>query len=307
MRIEETYIPDARGEMSLHTVIWYPDKNPIGVLQIVHGMQEYVMRYDEMAKHFCENGYIVCGADHLGHGLSLIDGHRGYFGESDTTAALVENVHAVRLATEKRFPSLPYFIFAHSMGSFISRLYITRYSASLSGIIISGTAGPNPAARLLKPILYAMWRVHGGTYVNKKLAGAIADMYDKSFRDEKVRNAWLSSNLTVAEKYNKDPQTQFDFSVSALWTLMDMLGGISKRSWVTKVPADLPILLTSGANDPVGGFGEGVRTVYDRLMYSGHTDVSINLYLDCRHELHNEKNRAEVFADWLSWLDEHRT
>jgi len=306
MRILEKYIPSTCGKAQLHTVTWYPENEPVAVIQIVHGMLEYTMRYDEMAKWFCQHGFVVCGADHLGHGSSLIDGHFGYFGEENTTQTLVDDVHAFRRVMQEEFPSLPYFIFGHSMGSFITRLYMTEYAQGLAGVILSGTSGPNPAAIVLKPVLRSMWKRHGGTHVNEKLAGLVSALNNEKFKHENTRNAWLSSDLSVAEQYNSNPLTQFSFSVSALWTLMDMLEKISDKRWAGKVPTALPVLLTSGAEDPVGDFGEGVRTVYDRMMQCDPEDVDIQLYFDCRHELHNEIIKSQVFSDWLSWFEAHR-
>ena len=306
MRINESYIPSTLEGAQLHTVTWYPDDEPIAVIQIVHGMLEYTMRYDEMAKWFCQQGFVVCGADHLGHGGSLIEGRFGYFGEANTTQTLVDDVHAFRKTVQEEFPSLPYFIFGHSMGSFITRLYMTQYADGLAGVVLSGTSGPNPATLVMKPILRALWKNHGAAHVNTTLAGLVGAINNQKFKHENIKNAWLSSDLSVAEKYNADPLTNFCFSVSALWTLMDMIEKVSDKGWAKKVPTSLPVLLTSGAEDPVGNFGEGVRTVYDRMMQCSPDDVDVDIYFDCRHELHNEVIKSQVFSDWRSWFEAHR-
>jgi len=305
MHREEGCFLSADGRAQIHTVLWLPEGEPIGVIQIVHGMQEYILRYEPMAAYFCGHGYAVCGHDHLGHGQSLIDGRRGYFGEQDPTGTLVEDVHRLRAKMQERFAGLPYFLFGHSMGSFIARLYLTRHAEGLAGAVICGTAGPNPAAKPAMALLRAEWALRGGDAVDMRLARMIPNGYNKRFSAE-GKNAWLSRVHEVCEAFNRDPQTQFPFSVSALWTLLDLLSCVSRRDWPQKVPKALPILLTAGADDPVGNFGEGVRTVYDRMMQRGFDDLEIRLYYDCRHELMNEENREEVFADWLAWLDARR-
>ena len=303
MQRVEGKIPSTCGLTDLHTVLWLPEGEPVGVVQIVHGMQEYLLRYDYMAQRLCERGFAVCGHDHLGHGGSLIDGTPGYFGEEHPTDTLVADIHAVRQAFEKRFPGVPYFIFGHSMGSFLTRVYLTEHAAGLSGAIICGTSGPVPGAGLVRRYLRLLWKIHGGRYVDRRLADAVSARSNRRFASE-GRNAWLSRVPQVHEEYNADPQTQFYFSVSALWVLMDSLCRISRRDWAEKLPQALPILLTSGADDPIGQFGDGVREVYDRMMRRGFDDLDIKLYYDCRHELANEENRDEIIADWAAWLEE---
>jgi alpha-beta hydrolase superfamily lysophospholipase len=306
MRIEEGRFPSTGGMADIHTVTWLPEGEPIAVIQIVHGMQEYAARYTDMARWFCEKGYAVCAADHLGHGESLIDGQLGYFGEKNTSQTLVDDVHAFRKLSAPRFAGKPYFIFGHSMGSFITRVYLTQYADGLAGAILSGTAGPTPMARIAKPVLRRMWSRHGGTWTDEALAARIPTAYNKRFAAEGRDNAWLSSDGAVSDRFNSDPLTQFWFSISALWTLLDLLDRVSRRSWPKQVPASLPILLTAGADDPVGAYGEGVRTLYDRMMQRGFDDLDISIYPDCRHELHNETNREQVFCDWLAWLEAHQ-
>jgi len=305
MRKEEGSFWSADGRAQVHTVLWLPEGDIVGVIQIVHGMQEYILRYEPMAAFFCEHGYAVCGHDHLGHGQSLIDGKRGYFGETDPTGSLVEDVHRMRLKMLERFAGKPYFLFGHSMGSFITRLYLTRHAEGLAGAVICGTAGPNPIAKPTMAWLRVLWRVRGGDAVDVRLARTIPEMYNKRFASE-GKNAWLSRVPQVREDFNRDPQVRFYFTISALWTLLDLLSRVSRRGWPQSLPRSLPMLLTAGAEDPVGNFGEGVRSVYDRMMQRGFDDLEIKLYYDCRHELMNEENRAEIFSDWLAWFEARR-
>ena len=171
--------------------------------------------------------------------------------------------------------------------------------------IICGTAGPNRANLAAKPALRLLWTLRGADYVSKRFAMIIPVMYNKRFASE-GHSAWLTRVRDVRETYNRDPKIRFFFTVSALWTLLDMLDRVSAKDWPRLLPQSLPMLLTSGADDPVGAFGEGVRTVYDRMMQRGFDDLEIKLYYDCRHELMNEENRGEILADWLAWLEAHR-
>jgi len=303
--MEEWQIESSGGLAQLHAVCWLPDGEPVGVLQLVHGMQEYILRYERLAVFFCTHGYVVCGHDHLGHGDSLIDGRRGFFGEDHPVERLVEDVDLVRREIGGRFAGKPYFLFGHSMGSFVTRLYFTKYADGLAGAILCGTSGPAAAERAVKPFLRLLWKLRGAQAVFPRLAQLISKRYNKRFEAEGP-NAWISRDREALDAYNRDPKVQFYFTVSALWALLEMLDRISARDWPKRLPRSLPMLLTSGADDPVGNFGEGVRTIYDRMMQRGFDDLEIAIYYDCRHELMNEKNRDEILADWLAWLSARR-
>lgn len=306
MTREDGQFPSVGGEGIIHTIVWLPEGEVRAVLQIVHGMQEYAARYEETAAWFCERGYAVCAHDQLGHGESLIGGKFGYFGEKDTTDTLAGDVIEMKKRMKKRFPGVPYFLFGHSMGSFVVRYALTKDSKGLSGAILCGTAGPTKGVSVGKLYLKKLWKKNGAAYTDAALAARIPTAYDQRFLAEKTKNAWLTREKEVCDRFNRDPLTQFSFSVSALWTLLDLLDRVSQKKWPAQLPKTLPILLTAGANDPVGAYGEGVRTLYDRMMQRKFDDLEIFLYPDCRHELHNETNREEILSDWFSWMENHR-
>lgn len=80
-----------------------------------------------------------------------------------------------------------------------------------------------------------------------------------------------------------------------------------KKENIEKIPSDLPILLISGEDDPVGGLGKGVRKVEALLRETGHTDVVCKLYPGARHEVLNEINYDEVYRDILDWLTKNES
>ena len=130
---------DAKTKM--HGVRWLPDDGAVnGVIQLVHGMQEYIGRYEELAEFLTGHGFLVVGHDHLGHGQSVRDkNHLGYFCKPRPSEVLVEDMHQVTAMTRRSYPGLPYFIFGHSMGSYLLRKYLTVYSADVDGAILCGT------------------------------------------------------------------------------------------------------------------------------------------------------------------------
>ena len=140
---EEFYFDSRDGENRIHAVRYTPDDGNVrGIVQIVHGMAEYVERYEELAKYLTDRGILVTGEDHLGHGKSVSEGGTfGYFCEQDPATVVVRDVHRLKKITEEQYPQVPYIILGHSMGSFITRDFAAKYGEELAGITICGTAG----------------------------------------------------------------------------------------------------------------------------------------------------------------------
>lgn len=284
---------------------WLPDQGTyLGIVQIVHGMAEYVDRYDDFARFLCDNGYIVVGEDHLGHGDSVNNPQEwGYFAKNDGFDYIIRDLHALHIKQAREFPDLPHFFLGHSMGSFLTRIYISLYGKSLAGAIIMGT-GNQPwalafAGKILASIVGAFkGNKYRSTFINNLAFGS----YNKKFKPSRTPYDWLTKDEAIVDAYRNEPRCTFIFTVSAYKELFDGIMYVSKKSNAAKTPSDLPLLLTSGAKDPVGGFGKGVVHVYDMYKAAGSNDVSIQLYDDDRHEILNETDRHQVYQDVLAWL-----
>ena len=137
------------GRTKIHAVEWRPEKGEIrGVLQIFHGMVEFIERYEETAEYLTERGFVVVGNDHLGHGRSIVSKEEyGFFCENDGNAVVLGDLRRLHEKAKKKWPKVPYFILGHSMGSFLLRQYLARYGSELDGAVIMGT-GTQPAAAL---------------------------------------------------------------------------------------------------------------------------------------------------------------
>ena len=126
------------GIGQIHACSWEPDGKPLGVVQIVHGIAEYAQRYDAFARYLNTQGYLVVAEDHMGHGKSADSGIKGYF--HGGWFAAVEDTYQLLKDTRKEFPAIPYYLFGHSMGSFMTRTLLAEHPEStLSGCILSGT------------------------------------------------------------------------------------------------------------------------------------------------------------------------
>lgn len=290
----------------LSASLWLPEQNPYrGVIQICHGMVEHMGRYEWFAGQLTSQGFVVCGDDHLGHGRSADDQNLGYFGEKDGWNHLVEDEHLLRIQIQKEFPSLPYFLLGHSMGSFITREYITRHAAGLNGYICCGTAGRNPLIGFALALSNLMVFFQGGRHVGRLLDRLAFRDYNSHYGEAVTGSEWLSRDAEQYLPFADDPKCHFTFTNAGFRDLFRLLHQVTGRQWSDRVPKDLPVLILSGDDDPVGNYGKGVEQVHGWLKESGLLDLQLKLYPGARHELHNELNREEFVQDVLFFLDRH--
>ena len=310
------YLKSTDGQNQLHVVIWEPAKklaNSSGntkelkaILQISHGMIEYVERYDEFARFFNENGILVIGNDHLGHGKTAAnDEALGYFGEGQSKTVVADLYEVTKYAKETYGKDIPYFLFGHSMGSFMARRYLMTYGNALTGAIICGT-GYTPGIILTAGNICAkIIRLFKGEYHRSLFLKKIAfGSYNKRIPDAKTENDWLSRNMKNVEKYNQDKYCTFLFTVNGYQTLFGVLKFIQKKENIAQIPKELPLYFIAGKEDPVGNYGAGVLKVAKQYKDNGIKNIKIKLYENDRHELTNEIDRNTVFQDILQWLEE---
>lgn len=280
---------------------------PKAVIQLSHGMCEYIGRYDDFAEYLCHNGYAVCGNDHLGHGATSdgSSGVDGYFGEKDGHEHILRDLRTMNEKAHKRFPHLPVILLGHSMGSFYARAYAARWPGTIDGLIISGTGGPNPlggVGLLLTDIIGAIkGKQYRSAFVNKMAFGT----YLKKIEVPATGYDWITRDKDIVSAYAADPKCTFVFTVGGFHELMTILKKVSSPQWAEKLDKKTPVLMISGDMDPVGDYGDGVKKVHGWLQQAGIQDLTLHLYPGARHEVLNETNRAEVYADVLAWLEKH--
>lgn len=305
MKKEEFYFDSRDNHTKIHAVRYTPEGNSVlGVVQIVHGMAEYVERYEEFAAFLTERGFVVTGEDHLGHGRSVPEGGTyGYFCEQDPATVVVRDVHRLKKMTQLVYPSVPYFILGHSMGSFILRNYLCRYGSGIDGAVIMGT-GMQPGAliALSKVLAGAIRLLGGGRHVSRLLDRAAFGQYNRRISDPATSVDWLSRDPQRVAAYVEDPLCGFTFTVNGFQTLAELVSRIRKEKNLDRIPKGLPLLMVSGAEDPVGEYGEGVRRAYGSMKAVGVQNILLKLYESDRHELLNELDRDKVMADIYEWL-----
>ena len=290
---------------NIHTLkglIYIPDGEIKGIFHIVHGMCEYIERYSHVFSALAEEGYVLCGYDNLGHGKTARDvGELGFIAHKDGWKYLVNDVKAFEDAIKKLYPDKPLYLMGHSMGSFISRIAAENYGDGIEKFIICGTGGPNRAAPfglLATDIIRILFgEKHKSNFVNKLAFGA----YNKRFEGASDFE-WITNDRDIITKYEADKYCNFKFSVSAMHDLVKLNQLSNRPAWFKSIRKDMPVLIISGSDDPVGSYGNGVTKVYERLKAAGVKDVTLKLYKECRHEIHNDNCKDEVIKDIIEFI-----
>ena len=298
---KEAYFMSSTGVNRIHCNIWEDDEiEKRGVFQIAHGVSEHLERYDDFARFLASNGFIVCGNDHLGHGKSAESPEDlGFFADEDGDLRMVDDMHILTTIMKKRYPGLPYILFGHSMGSFCARAYAAAFGNELSGLILCGT-GELPASIVVleQPIRFLCKKLGPRTEVSNALFDKISTIGIKNKMTDKD---WLSVNENNVMAFLEDPLCGADLKIGGMRDLLSIANTACSTNWPYLVPIDLPILLVSGAKDPVGLNGKGVIAVCDNLESAGIRPEVI-LYPGMRHEILNEEEHEKVYQDILSWL-----
>lgn len=309
MKREDIYFDSRDNETKIHAIRWTPEGvTPVCVVQIVHGMAEHIERYEEFARFLTERGYVVTGDNHLGHGKSISqDGQKGYFCKQDPATVLVRDVHRLKKMTQEAFPGIPYYILGHSMGSFITRNYLTMYGTGIDGAIIMGTGMKARPMLMLSKAVLAVQKL----FLGEKHYGKFFDKLAFGTNNQRISNPktpfdWLTKEETEVQKYIDDPDCGFIFTLNGYRTLMELIDRCYDKKLLKKIPVKLPILVISGLMDPVGGYGKEVEKTIESLKNAGLQKIEAKLYEQGRHELLNETERDTVMEDVYQFIERSR-
>lgn len=289
--------PSCDGIHRINYGVFVPDGEIRGVIQISHGMCEYFGRYTDFASYLTDLGFVVCGNDHLGHGESVNDDSElGWFGDEAGWECVVKDLYSLTKLIKAKYPDKPYFLFGHSMGSFLARAYVTRYGKKLDGVIFCGTGGGMDGIPILLAVVEMIKKVHGGKYRSKFVDKLAFGMYNSRIEDRTCKYDWVSRDTDIVERYSKDPKCNYIFTLNGFENLAKVLWYVNAEKWFETYPKDLPTYLIAGSADPVGDYGRGVLSVYNRLV-SHDCNVELKIYEGARHELVNEICKEEVYGD----------
>ncbi len=283
--------------------IWDQVEKPLAMVQIFHGMAEHSLRYNDFALFLNKKGLIVYANDHRGHGYSQGEDVLGYTGQNGFNN-IVEDGKLISDLMKKAYPSLPLFIFAHSFGSFVGQEYIIRYSKEINGIILSGSAKQDgldvKGGRLLASL-------QNKIFDDKAEANLLDNLsfgsYNNRIEKRRTKFDFLSRDDKEVYKYILDDLSGYISPINFYYNLFSGFRGLYKQNRLAKISKGLPILILSGAMDPVGKYGASVKALYKNYQALNIDNVQLKLFEGCRHELVNEINKDEVYDFIWSWLE----
>lgn len=276
--------------------------NAKGVVQIVHGMCEYKERYEGFIDYLTQNGYIVFAHDHRGHGGSVTANENlGYFGDKKGEA-IVDDAALVTDEIRRLYPGLSVTLFGHSMGSLVVRAYIQKYEEKIDKLIVCGSPSKNSLAGFGLMLNGVISAFRGKKYRSRLMANASTGGGDDKFPGE-GKNAWLTRDKTVVEKYNADEKCNFVFSCNGFSNLLHLVKNVYKKKKYPAKHSDLPIFFMAGADDPVIGSEKKWLEAQQFLRDVGYKNVTGKSYPKMRHEILNELGKEEVYADALAFIE----
>lgn len=303
---KEFFFPGEDGLTQIRCIEWIPETEVRAVLQISHGMAEHIARYERLAVYLNRYGIYVVGNDHLGHGASVVSPEKhGYFANPKGNECVIADLHTLRRITREKYPELPYFMLGHSMGSFLLRQYLMLHGKGIAGGVVAGT-GSQPEAVLSAGLALCktMAKVKGWEHRSKTVSALVFGPYNKHIPHNRTVMDWLTKDTAVVDKYLEDPWCGFLFTLDGYYQLFRTIRFVQNPEHIRKTPKNLPILLISGKEDPVGEYGKGVKKVLEDYRAAGVNSVTMKLYDNDRHELLNETDCGVVFDDMRLWLEQ---
>lgn len=306
MKTEEfSYIAD--DGKSIHVYRWSPESKAKACLLIAHGMAEHAGRYKHFAAAMTAAGYELWAPDHRGHGKTAAEGELGWLAERDGFKRVVADLGGLAARIRSERPALKLFFLGHSWGSLLGQGFISLYGRSIDGCVLSATTGIAPKNAGIGKLIVGI----GGSAKGWRSPAPLADSmsfgaFNKPFEPARTKFEWLSRDPAQVDAYIADPLCGFICSWAYFRDMLDGLGWISSAATQAAIPKDLPVHLLTGSQDPVGGANGGLLALHKRYAALGIRDLSYKLYEGARHEMLNEINRDEVYADLRAWLDARR-
>ncbi len=275
---------------------WLNVKKPKGIVQIIHGMVEHGARYDRFAKFLNSKGYLVVADDHRGHGDT--DKNTLGYCKGNMFADTVKDESFITDYYKQKYPKLKYFVFGFSYGSFLTQSYIGKYGDKIDGVVIGGSNYKKD------------FEVYLGSFVclfnnKKKPAKLIEKLSFGAYAKKFDEGEWLSVDQENNKRYHADPYCKFTCSYRFYADFFSGLKKLYTRKYKKSLNRDLPILLISGKDDPVGNMGKGVKKLFNFYKNKAKVKcVSLVLFPHSRHEFLNEMpdalDRYKVLLDFFN-------
>ena len=298
----QTFFLNPISGVKLHCCAWEPLNSPRAIVQIIHGVAEHISRYREFAEYLTQQGILVVGEDHPGHGYTeTTDDVTGYL--TGGWNGTIDCVHALCEHTREQHPGIPYFMLGHSMGSFLLRSYLFDSRCSIDGAILSGTGWlPRMLLRTGCAVCHMEKTRIGDKCVSNLLNTMMFGGYNNGIKQRRTTHDWLTTDETVVDNYIADPLCGFPVTVQLCREMFTGMVQNQNTANLRQMDKSIPVLFAAGTDDPVGNMGKGVLRTVRAFQSCSVQDVTVNLYPGMRHEILNEKSKITVFSDILNWI-----
>src|SRR5215213_679036 len=288
MRTEPNRVDfDSAGGLVVAAYRWQRANAPRAIVQITHGGGEHALRYAHLAGALTDEGYVVYAQDHRGHGnTAASEAELGLLG-GDGWAELVRDIDRLRLQARGEHPSIPLVLIGHSMGSHAVQQYLLDHSDDVTAVVLTATGALDllePYVDLDQPIDPAM--------INAAFAPARTD-YD-----------WISRDEDQVDRYIVDPRCGFRLDSAGNKAMFLAARQMADPDRLANIRKNLPVYIAVGEEDPAHGQLALVNALVARLQSAGLHDVTLKIYPGARHEVFNEINRDEVYADLMTWMND---
>ena len=268
------------------------------------GMNEHASRYDGLATYLTEAGINVWILDAFGQGQNAASVEEQ---ERWPEGAFAKNVDAMHLQLEKvkKETGLPTIIMGHSMGSFMTQSYVERYPGTADKVVLFGTNGPTKIYGLAKALGKMLVSKKNWDKPNKTLSNLALGGFTKAIKNRNPEFEgldWLSYNEDNIRAYIADPYCGHVNTGGFLREFFIGLATLYKKENIARIDKETPIRIMAGEEDPVGANGKGPRDLEKMYKKHGVKDVSLILYKNMRHEIHNENGKEKVWEDLKEFL-----
>ena len=303
MRTDKTVLCSEYDGLGLSVLSVEPEGVCKGVVQISHGMAEHKERYQPFMEYLAEHGYAAAIHDHRGHGESVRKPEDlGYFYEGKDLA-VVEDLHQVTKWAKKKLPQKEFYMLGHSMGSLAARVYLKTYDYELDKLVLTGPPCKNPAVGLGLAFVRLQKRIKGGTYKSREIDTLAFGGFAAKFPEEKHKTSWIAADKSVVEAYDASGLCGFPFTTDGFEGLfLLMKHAYEKKGWKLQNPG-LPVLFLAGEEDPCAGNGRQFVKELQFLKQAGYKQVTGKRYPGMRHEILNEKEKIQVYANIVAYME----
>ncbi len=319
IRVTDYTTTSRNGYTPIHVKVWKPNGDPTGVIQIAHGMSEYIERYDRFARYMASKGFLVVGNDMMGNGQSVeseddlgyfsipIKGLKGAMKNATTSSAyVVRDLHYITKVVKKHYPGIPYVLYGHSMGSFMARRYLMEFGKELDGLILTGSGRiPYNRAMAIYGMVHSLIKTRGDRHIPVGIGKVMYKSFNRGIKNPSSPNSWISSMEDRVKEYDEDPKCGFPYTLNGYEALAETLVFIEDKNNLERMPKDAKIYIMNGSEDPLGNFGEGVKELLEEFQSYGIDNCSMVLYEGCRHEIINDTCEEKVYQDMHDWIIEN--